>query len=321
MNIRIIKPGIFTSIQDLGRTKYRSLGIGPGGAMDFFAASVANYIAGNDENAPVIEMHFPAAEIHFETDTLICITGANFDAHIYHEPVEMYKPVIIQEGSVLSFKKNISGARAYLAINGGMVAEKWLNSYSTNIKAQAGGRHGRPLAKDDSIEIHEQLPSINHKYFFIEPKLIHSVYNNKNTIRCIEGPEWELITAQGKENFLKDEFIVTSQSDRMGYRLFGTSISLNNSLNLVSSPVNFGTVQLLPNEQLIILMADHQTTGGYPRVANVITADLPRLAQASINTRLNFELVSLQEPEDALISLQHQLASIKTTCKKLYGDN
>lgn len=321
MSIKIIKPGILATIQDLGRTKFRSLGIGPGGVMDFFAASVANYIAGNSEDVPVIEMHFPAAEILFEEDTIISICGADFDARIYDLPVEMYKPVIIQKNMALSFKANFSGARVYLAIHGGMQAEKWLNSYSTNLKVNAGGHNGMPLHKEDIIEIQPQTQEVNNKYFFIEPSSISSVYNNPHSIRCVEGPEWEMLSEDGKQHFSKNEFTITSQSDRMGYRLAGKNISLKNSLSLVSSPVSFGTVQLLPNEQLIVLMADHQTTGGYPRIANVITADLPKLAQLPINTKLKFELVSLQEAEDALITMQHSLAAIKTTCKKLYGIN
>ena len=321
MSIKIIKPGIFSTIQDLGRPKFRSLGIGPGGVMDFFAASVANYIAGNNENAPVIEMHFPAAEILFEEDTIICIAGADFDARIYDMPVEMYKPVIVQKNMTLSFKANFSGARVYLAIHGGMQAEKWLDSYSTNLKVNAGGHNGMPLKKEDIIEIQQQTTEVNHKYFFMDPSSFSSVYNNQHSIRCIAGPEWEMLSDDGQKKFLKNEFILTSLSDRMGYRLFGENIELENSLNLVSSPVNFGTIQILPSEQLIVLMADHQTTGGYPRIATAIKADLPKLAQLPINAKLKFELVSQQEAEDALIAVQHTLAAVKTTCKKTYGIN
>ncbi|MFT3681869.1 MAG: biotin-dependent carboxyltransferase family protein [Ferruginibacter sp.] len=320
MSIKIIKPGIFSTIQDGGRTGHRSQGIGPGGTMDYFAAAIANYMAGNDNNAPIIEMHFPAAEIFFDTDTIISIAGADFDAHINDMPVELYKPVIIQKNSVLSFKKIISGARVYLAIHGGLQAEKWLGSYSTNTKVNAGGHLGRPLKKDDVIEIPAEPKAIDRKFFLVEPKSLTRVYENTGTIRCVKGPEWELMDEPAKQVFLSHSFTVSSQSDRMGYRLAGENILLNDTASLVSSPVNSGTIQVLPGGQLIVLMADHQTTGGYPRLANIITADLPKLAQLPVNAKLNFELVSLQQAEDAFMSAQHLLAVVKTTCQKLYGD-
>src|SRR5882757_8478000 len=139
MSIKIIRPGICSTVQDLGRTGYRSLGIGTGGAMDLFAATTANYLAGNDEHQAVIEMHFPAAEILFETAAVIAIAGGNFNAHINNEPVEMYQPHYIKKDAVLSFKKYSNGARAYIAIGGGLKIEKWLGSYSTHLKVKAGG--------------------------------------------------------------------------------------------------------------------------------------------------------------------------------------
>ena len=318
MSIKIIKPGICSSIQDMGRTGYRSLGIGPGGVMDFFSAAVANYLVGNDENQPVIEMHFPAAEILFQTNALICIAGANFDAYINDTVVEMHQPCFIQADDVLSFKKNISGARAYLAINGGMEAENWLGSFSTNAKIKAGGFKGRLLQKEDIIKIRLATVEKNNKKITVSPAVINSIYNNLNSIRCIAGPEWNLISVSTENIFLASAFTITNQSDRMGYRLSGESLSLKKSTELISSPVVFGSIQLLPNGQLIVLMADHQTTGGYPRIATVIAADLPKLAQLPVNAKINFKLISAEQAEERLISLHQTLTEIKTGCQKFY---
>ncbi|MEP6712837.1 MAG: biotin-dependent carboxyltransferase family protein [Ferruginibacter sp.] len=318
MSIKIIKPGICSTIQDLGRTGFRSLGIGPGGAMDFFAAAVANYLVGNIEKQPVIEIHFPAAEILFQSNTLISISGGDFDAHINETSIEINQPCFIQAGDVLSFKKNISGVRIYLAINGGMEAENWLGSASTNIKVKAGGFKGRLLQKEDTIKIHSVTVEKDNRKIAVSSNAIHSVYNNQNTILCIAGPDWHLINASSENIFLTSAFTITNQSDRMGYRMAGESLSVKKTTELISSPVVFGIIQLLPNGQLIILMADHQTTGGYPRIATVIAADLPKLAQLPVNAKINFKLVSPGEAEERLISLHKTLTEIQAGCQNFY---
>jgi antagonist of KipI len=318
MAIKIIRPGILTTIQDLGRTGHRSVGIGPGGSMDFFATIVANYLVGNDEKSPVIEMHFPAPEMSFEADAQVSITGADFSACIDDEPVELWKPLLVKKNQRLSFKKYINGARACLAIYGGIKADNWLNSFSTHSKVKAGGFNGRPLLKGDSIFLNEidslrpikNFPTIN--------KMISPVYQPANIIRCLAGPEWYLLNDESKMMVLRSKFLMTAQSDRMGYRLQGTNLALEDPVQLISSPVDSGTVQLLPNGQLIILMADHQTTGGYPRIANVISADLPKLAQLSIHSELLFELAGIETAEEALFSLYETLESIKNYCKIYY---
>ena len=319
MSIKIIKPGIYSTVQDLGRTGYRSLGIGTGGVMDYFAASVANYLVGNDENKPVIEIHFPAAEILFQTNTLISITGGNFDAHINNEPVQMYQPYLIKKGSILFFKKHIAGARTYVAIHGGINVENWLGSYSTHLKVRAGGFEGRLLQKEDVIPLNNPAVAVSSKKISISPTVIDSVYDKQNALRCIAGPEWYLNSTASGNIFLQSVFTITNQSDRMGYRLAGDNLSLKIPTELISSPVGFGTIQLLPNGQLIILMADHQTTGGYPRIANVICADLPKLAQLPVNSTIHFQFVLPEQAEEMLISTHQIVTEIKNGCQKFYA--
>ena len=318
MSIKILKPGICSTIQDLGRTGFRSLGIGPGGTMDFFAATTANYLVGNDGKQPVIEMHFPAATICFNSNAIISITGANFDAHINEVPVEMYQPLFVEKNAVLSFKKNISGARVYLAIHKGMEAEKWLGSYSTHLKITAGGYKGRLLQKDDIISIYTITDKLNKNKIKLSPAVLEKLYKKQSAVRCIAGPHWLLLDADSEKRILQSAFTISNQSDRMGYRLTGENCYLQNPVELISSPVTFGTVQLLPDGQLIILMADHQTTGGYPNIATVIAADIPRFAQMPVNRQLHFQLVSLQHAEEMLLSIHQLLAEIKTGCKNFY---
>jgi antagonist of KipI len=319
MSITIIKPGICSAVQDLGRTGYRSLGIGPGGVMDFFAASVANYLVGNDEKAAVIEMHFPAATILFQSDALISITGADFDAHLNDTPVSLYQPIFITKGAILSFKKNCSGVRAYIAISGGLIIDQWLGSYSTHLKVKAGGFKGRLLQKDDLIGLNTIALTNRNKNFSLALSVIERMYTNENTIRCIAGPEYHLMNAASENIFSNASFVISNQSDRMGYRLQGEALLLKTPMELISSPVGFGTIQLLPNGQLIVLMADHQTTGGYPRIASVITADLPRLAQLPVNTVIKVKLITLSKAEEILLSVHQTINEIKKGCQKFYA--
>lgn len=319
MSVKITRPGMFSTIQDLGRIGHRSVGIGPGGAMDFFAASVANYLTGNDATAAVLEMHFPAAEMLFESDALIAITGADFDARLNDQPVAFCQPVRVEQQSVLSFKKIVSGARVYVSVQGGWTADQWLNSYSTHVKIKAGGFNGRPLLKNDVIGFNAPTALLNVDNFDGMGALIKPVYETAGSIRCIEGPEFDQLDPSAKKTLISQSFKITAQSDRMGFRLQGPSIAIENQVELISSPVDEGIIQLLPNGQLIVLMADHQTTGGYPRIASIIRADLPKLAQLPIHALINFQLVTMEVAMEALFSLDQSLTSIKNYCDRWYA--
>ena len=319
MGIKIIKPGIFTTIQDLGRVGYRAVGIGPSGAMDSFAATVANYLVENDKNSPVIEMHFPAAEILFESTALISITGGDFGAVLNEVPVSIWKPFFVQANDRLSFKKQVSGARAYVAIHGGIKATSWLDSCSTHTKLNVGGYKGRAFLKKDRIVFNKVMQRFSINNFPDLKSIIQPVYEMPNLVRCIAGPEWDLMQESSRSIISESSFLITADSDRMGFRLKGENLNQQAAEQLISSPVTYGTVQLLPNGQLIILMADHQTTGGYPRIAHVISADLPKLAQSGIHSNIQFKMIAYQNATDALFSLHQTLTSIKNNCNLFYA--
>jgi len=319
MGIKIIRPGIFTTIQDLGRYCYRAVGIGPGGAMDSFAATVANYLVENDKNYPVIEMHFPAAEMIFESTALVSITGGDFGASLNEAPISLWKPFFVQANDRLTFKKHANGARACLAVHGGIKADNWLNSCSTHAKLKAGGYKGRALLKEDCIEFNKSIQTFSINNFPDLKSIIQPVYEMPNLIRCIAGAEWNLMQDKSRSIFSGSAFLITTDSDRMGFRLKGKNLNMQASEQLISSPVNYGTVQLLPNEQLIVLMADHQTTGGYPRIAHVISADLPKLAQSGIHSNIQFKMIVHKDAEDAIFSMHQTLISIKNNCNLFYA--
>jgi antagonist of KipI len=317
MSIKIIKAGVQTTLQDAGRTGHRSIGIGSGGAMDNFALLIANYLTGNEENKAVMEINFPAPEILFEQDALISLAGADFCATINETTAPLWTPLFIKKDTHLKFNQPISGTKLYLAVHGGWQATKWLNSYSTHLKLATGGHYGRALQKDDTINF-----TTNH-FSFAENKILpwhisknelDKMYQPQNNIRCIKSIEYDLLNNESKQNFEKNNFAITNQSDRMGYRLNSQLLLLQQPTELISSAVDAGIIQLLPDGNCIVLMADHQTTGGYPRIAAVIKTDLPKLAQTKPGQSINFTIVSLQDAEDLLIKMQQTLQEIKMAC-------
>ena len=312
MSIFIKKSGILSTIQDLGRKGFQRFGINPNGAMDTQAVRLINILLGNNETEAVLEMHFPAPVFEFEENAVIALGGADFNAKINDKSIENWRPYFVEKGNILSFNKKNFGSRVYLAVKGGFEIEKWLDSFSTNLRAEIGGFEGRALQKNDKISFNSKFQIPNSKFDYkISCNLIPNYREFAPTIRVVEGAEFEMLTALSELNFLKQEFTITPNFDRMGFRLRGKPLYLLDNIELVSSAVNFGTIQLLPDGQMIILMADHQTSGGYPHIANVISMDLPILAQLNSNDFLDFEIVSLKEAENLVTNFENELNFLK----------
>lgn len=321
MSLTIIKPGLSDTIQDTGRFGQAHLGINAGGAMDPYAAGVANMLAGNNQCEAVLEIHFPGPQILFEQNALISITGGDFTPMLNDEPLPLWRPVVVRKNTVLHFNKLQAGARCYLAIHGGFCVKPWLDSYSTNLKAGAGGHHGRRLEKGDELTFREntvyfagllkegrELQVLNWRVN------VRRVYEDPHEICFTPGNEFGSLCPNSQEDLVENNFIIHPYSDRMGYRLKGPSLKRKEEHEMVSSGVSFGTMQLLPDGQLIILMADHQTTGGYPRIGHVITAHLPKLAQLRPGDNIQFNCVNQQTAEDLLYSQQQELVILQRAC-------
>lgn len=308
------------TVQDLGRFGYQKFGINPTGAIDKYAASIANILVGNDVHEPIIEMHFPAPLIFFDRVAMIALTGADFNATINGQSIQINHPVLLNKNSTLQFQSLKNKSHCYLAIKGGMKIQEWLNSYSTNLKAEAGGYDGRRLLKDDVIGLKDEL--FNHKFsekddLKILPWKVNEDFGIDVTekIKIIKGSEWDWLDNASQEKFLKNPFFISHNSDRMGYRLASEPLHSNIKTELVSSGVGFGTIQLLPDGQLIILMADHQTTGGYPRLGNIISAHLPMLAQMKAGEKIHFEFTDHQAAENLLLKQYNHLNHLEIACK------
>jgi len=317
--LKILKAGMLDSIQDPGRFGYQQFGINPNGAMDKYAAAVANVVVGNDTTEAVIEMHFPAPSIFFEQSTMIALTGADFSANMNGKEIPLHHAVIVNQNTTIQFHSPKNKSRCYLAVKGGINISKWLDSYSTNLVAEAGGYLGRKLLKDDIIDLRE---TGNYKIsdkddFRVLPWGVNEDLGIPYTeeMMVIPGSEWDWLDKPSQEKFLKNPFFISHNSDRMGYRLDSEPLQTMTGSELVSSAVSFGTVQLLPGGQLIILMADHQTTGGYPRIGNVISAYLPILAQMKAGDKIRFNFTDHQAAENLLLKQQQHLTQLQIACK------
>jgi antagonist of KipI len=331
MSVLIKKSGLLTTIQDSGRKGFRQLGINPGGAMDSRAVRLINILLGNDETEAVLEMHFPAPEILFETDAIGALGGADFGAKLGGKPIENWRGFFAQKGSVLKFEQKVLGNRAYFSLKGGFKIEKWLGSASTNLAAGIGGFAGRSLHAGDRIEFNGKRKMENGKFknrdskFIINLKFPYKIskdliphYSLFPNVRVVAGAEFERLTAFGEQNFLKRDFTVSNESNRMGFRLCGEPLCLLDEIELVSSAVGFGTIQLLPDGQMIVLTVDHQTSGGYPRIAHVASIDLPIFAQLGANDKVGFEMISVQEAEDLILRFEKDLNLLRIGVNSKY---
>lgn len=307
------------SIQDMGRFGYQQFGINPTGSMDKYSAAIANILVGNELTDAVIEMHFPACSIEFTEPSLIALSGADFDANIEGVPVPLNHPVIINENRTLSFRSLKKASRCYLAIKGGINTKSWLNSFSTNLKAEAGGFSGRRLMKDDVIELNDakSYELNDDKDFKVLPWKANENPGIESSaeLLVLQGGEWGWLNEGSREKFVKNPFYISHNSDRMGYRLDSEPLCTSVKTELISSAVNFGTIQLLPDGQLIILMADHQTTGGYPKLGTIITAHLPLLAQMKAGEEIHFRFTDHVTAESLLIKQQQHLHQLEIASK------
>ncbi|MEO8042106.1 MAG: biotin-dependent carboxyltransferase family protein [Acidobacteriota bacterium] len=312
MSLIFKKPGILTTVQDLGRTGSQSAGINPNGVMDAAAARLINAILGNDDSAAVLEMHFPAAEIEFDEGTVFALGGADLGAELDGRELRNWCSSFAKKGSVLKFAARRSGNRAYLGALGGFEIDKWLGSSSTNLAVGGGSFSGRRLIAGDRLDVSGSSEKI--RELKIGPSIIPR-YSRFPTVRIIAGCEFEFLTANSERMFLSEGFTFTRDCDRMGYRLSGTPLHLLHERQMVSSAVTFGTVQLLPDGQIIILMADHQTSGGYPRIANVVSADLPILAQCGPGDGVSFAMISVAEAELLAVEFENELNFLRVGCR------
>ena len=296
MSLEIVKAGLLSTIQDAGRVGYGAQGIHPTGVMDPASFFMANALVGNPDHTAAIELHFPTGAIRFNIDMLIALTGADWQPMLNGEPLRMYAAIRVLAGSVLTCSRPTSGSRCYLAVAGGWAVPLWLGSASTDQSAQAGGWMGRALQSGDLLPCRKQIRFLESGLLFQEAPVHWKPLNQAHSISLLPGPEFDQLSDLQADRLFNQPFTVMAQSDRMGIRLRGSEAVLFQSAEpLISCGVTFGTVQALPTGELIVLMADHPTTGGYPRIAQLPYFEWSRLAQAQSNESLRFSRIDLSD--------------------------
>ncbi|MCR5673376.1 MAG: biotin-dependent carboxyltransferase family protein [Lachnospiraceae bacterium] len=296
MGIVFNKGGIYTTVQDYGRMGYQNLGFHVCGVMDRHSYWVANLLVDNTDREAVLEFTISGPTLYFTSDTVICITGGDFDSKINGEQIPMYTAVEVHKGDELEMGFCRSGTWGYIAFAGGLDVPVVMGSRSTDVKCKLGGYEGRPIKDGDEIEF---LSNVHSLPLMKERRLERPDYGDDVVeLRVTMGPQDDHFTKEGLDTFLNNEYTVTSQCDRMGYRLEGPVIEHNElGADIISDGIAKGAIQVPNSGQPIIMMSDRQTLGGYTKIANVISVDLSKIAQCKYPQRVKFTQVSVEEAQ------------------------
>ncbi len=334
MSLRILRPGLLTTVQDRGRHGLQHIGVVPCGAMDPVALALANGLVGNDPGEAALEITVLGPEIAFESDALIALCGAEMDARLDTAPLPANRPVLVAKGAVLNARRTTLGSRAYLAVAGGIALAPVLGSRSTCLPAKFGGLQGRPLRAGDTVPLVENVSSLSSSRYrklasrkelaglstvgwsapaltlpAREPILVHAM----------EGRHHAFFDAAARRAFFEATWKVMPDSNRMGFRLAGPPLARAQAGEILSEPTCLGTVQVPASGMPIALMADHQTTGGYPKIAEIAAADVPRLAQLAPGGQVQFARCTLEQAGELRRALRRRMDAALRSLVWNYG--
>lgn len=327
MNLRILRPGLLTTMQDLGRPGWQRYGVSVGGAMDTLSLRIANSLVGNDESDAALESTLLGPTLHFEHDAVIAICGGRWSPRVGDVDVPMNRPVWLPGGTELSMGSAHCGARAYLAVAGGIAVSPVMGSRSTYLQAKVGGCRGRALQAGDELPCGTPSPRSHRIAEMLlatsSEAAIHTVpwyaglspAGDDTTLRVVRGAEFDMLDNNSQRAIFSRELMVTTQSDRMGYRLTGPDLSLARPVEMISAAVCRGAIQLPPDRQPILLMADCATTGGYPKVAHVAAVDLPLAGQLKPGDSFRLREISLAEAHNLCCRQETALRCLQTNLK------
>ena len=319
MTVHVRQAGLLTTVQDLGRPAWQHIGVPVGGAMDQVAHRVANMLVGNDDNAAALECTLGGIALQFSEPTLVALAGHAITASLDATPIPGWRPFLAPRGALLVIH---DGCRTTIAFAGGIDVPLVLGARGTSLRAGFGGFHGRALRRDDHLTLGAPTETGARILGQLDARSrivanwsagmsVRPPYTATPLLRIIEGPECALLTRASRNAVLGDTFRVSNDSDRMGFRLTGQPLALSTTREMLSSGVTAGTIQLPPGGAPIVLMADRQTTGGYPRIGDVIAVDLPLLAQLRPGDGLRFGLVGLDEAHALLRTREHNLSGAR----------
>lgn len=314
--LKILKSGMQTTVQDLGRFGYQKYGVIASGAMDPYALRAANLLAGNEENAAALEITLTGPSIQFSESTFISICGGDLSPAIDGKVIGMWRTIEVKKGETLTFGAPRSGCRTYLAISGGIDVPDIMASKSTYLRAELGGYQGRSLKSGDELETGSLLPDRLAALSAaasgeLDWRIPAPRYSAAPVIRMMRGRQFDLFNEESKKRIFSEFFSVSSHSDRMGYRLEGNLLSLEEPSELISEAVAFGSIQVPADGNPIILLADRQTTGGYPKIGQVASVDLSLISQLKPGDRLCFEEISLETAQTLYLEQEQQIKQLK----------
>ncbi|AKP67489.1 biotin-dependent carboxyltransferase family protein [Companilactobacillus ginsenosidimutans] len=310
--VKVIKPGLSTTVQDLGRPGHQIEGFPESGAMDKFSYKLANLLVNNHKNSASLEFVLVGPTLKFNCDSFIAITGGHVDAKLNQQPIKQNEVVEVQAGSILEIGQMTSGNYGYLAFsNGGVISQPVLDSRSTTLRTQMGGIDGRTLATNDNIPIRDSvvMPSLQARKIKVD-------FQTSTTVHFVKGPHWNMFSEQAQKQFVSQKYQISEQMDRMGYRLTGQPLDVP-AKSLLSEGTVFGNVQITRDGSPIVLLADRQTTGGYPVIGTVIRADLNKFVQMKSGVNFKFVETDIQTATDKLVEQQR---IINDTYEKWYAN-
>jgi antagonist of KipI len=329
MRIRINKPGILSTLQDMGRHLYLSQAVPVSGALDTLSARMANMCLGNNDGAAVIEFTYAGAEFKAETDMLLAYAGNGALLKSNNAILPAERPVFIPKGNTMSLINDQTGSRTYLAVAGGWDVPEILGSRSTYIPAEIGGFAGRALQPDDILSSCKDISTtsrnildnlkgdtVNQADWSLKSSML--LPENRKIIRVVPAHEFTWFEGNSLIDFLSTPYTLSMQSNRMGCHLEGTKISRLIKKELLSTAVTPGTIQVTGNGSMILLMADCQTTGGYPRIAQVAAVDMALCGQLKPGDTINFTGISRQEAEMLYIEREKKLTMLKEAIQRKY---
>lgn len=307
MIVEVLESGLLTTVQDAGRPGFESEGVPRGGAADLLSYRVANRLAGNPDDVPALEMTLVGGAFRFQGPTWAGIAGADFDASCERAdgaavPVAPWSTTAVEAGDVIRFGATRGGARAYLALSGGLAIPHVLGSASTHLPSGLGGYRGRALRRGDRLRVrgHDSRRAVG----FVPDAGSLSHWVSRRSLRVVRGPQADWFPSGSFHGLSAGEFRVEETSDRTGIRLSGPWPTQLESRSLWTEGVLPGQVQLTPDGKGIVLGVDGPTTGGYPKIASVIVCDLPALGQLRPRDRVRFEPIGLREAGRAIRELQ-----------------
>ena len=320
MNATAVRAGFLTSVQDLGRAGFREFGVSLGGALDPHALRVANLLAGNDESAAGLEITFGGLRLRFADDRIVVWSGGNFDVRIGSTPLPAGHPALVRAGEEFSIDSPAGGCRAWLAISGGIDVPVVLGSRSGDLRAGFGGVKGRLVRDGEEFPLGENMPRAKVLIEKLRTEKIarwkpphdwSSPARRSPVLRYLRGADSGRFVESALQHFSSEGFFVSPDSDRMGIRLDGPRLERSEDVDLLSEAVAPGTVQVPPSGKPILLLNDCQTIGGYPKIAHVITVDLPIAAQLSPGDRIRFSEVSIRDAHALLLERERNLEQFR----------